>query len=124
MKRRITQTSIEKVHAAATHIEGAERVMVEVAAEFLGVTSRRVRNYINPECRCVLKQRKKRISPPQPDPDCKRCKGTGRIPPTLRATRVGVILWIRVSDLFEYAREVERKTGRPRGKDSPNLPDG
>jgi len=128
VKPRITQARIERVHAAATHIEGAERVMVEVAAEFLGVTSRRVRNFINPECQCVLKQRKKRISPPLPDPDHKKCGGTGRLVPKLKAIKVegggsSHAWWIRVTDLFEYAREVERKTGRPRGNSSSDLPD-
>ncbi len=123
MKHRTNIQKVKQVHAAAEDIRHADRVKVEVAAAFLGVTPRRVRNFLNPECQCVLKQRKKRISPPLPDPNHKKCGGTGRLVPKLKSIEVGGAFWIRVNDLFEYAREVERKTGRPRGTSNSDLPD-
>lgn len=123
MKHRTNTRKVQKVIDAAEDIRHADRVKVEAAAEFLGVIPRRVRNFINPECQCVLSQRKKRVKFPKPDPNHKRCGGTGRLPPKLHAIKVGGAFWIRVSDLFEYAREVERKTGRPRGKSNSDLPD-
>lgn len=90
-------------------IAGAERVTVNVAAEYLHISPRRVRNYIDPECVCILRQRKYRIKSPKPDPEHKECGGTGRLPPKLKAIKFegdgpSHAWWITVSDLVEFQR--------------------
>jgi len=88
-----------------------DTVTVEDAAKALGVSSRRVRAFIKPECNCVIRKRRAKVEP-VPDLNCPYCKGTGHISPRLRAVEYKGSYAIPMSAITEFMG-AERKTGRP-----------
>lgn len=88
-----------------------DTVTVEDAARALGVSSRRVRAFIKPECNCVIRKRRARVEP-RADFNCPYCNGTGHLAPRLRAIEYKGSYAIPMSSITEFLG-TKRKTGRP-----------
>lgn len=103
---------------AAYHTPEGELINVAVAAGILGVTERRVRSFIYPECKCVERNRRK-TKKGVPDADCPDCFGSGRGKPRLPAIKIGGIYLIKLSDLATF-NDVPRISGKPPVQNSDN----
>lgn len=101
----------------------ADLKTVREAAEILGVSERRVRAFINPICNCVARRRAQRTKAEGEgklhsvfdgaDPNCLRCKGSGKTPARLRAVQKGKQYFILHNDLLEFASK-PRVLGAPK----------
>ncbi len=103
---------------AAYHTPEGELIDVAVAARILGVTERRVRSFIFPECRCVERNRRKHKKG-VPDADCGYCAGDGRGIARLQAVKVKSIYLVKYSDLLLF-NDVPRISGKPPVQNSDN----
>lgn len=104
--------ALAKLRVAARESKALlDTVTVEDAAQALGISSRRVRAFIKPECNCVIRKRRAKL-PPVPDLNCRECKGTGHVPSRLRAVEYKGSYRIPMSVITEFL-EAPRKTGRP-----------
>lgn len=86
------------------------KITVEEAADILGISSRRVRALIKPECNCVLRKRRAKAEP-IPDLNCPECAGSGHGSPRMRAEYHKGHYWIPASEVAGFLDT--RKTGRP-----------
>ncbi len=96
---------------AAYHTPEGELIDVAVAAGILGVTERRVRSFIFPECRCVERNRRK-YKKGFPDLNCGYCAGDGRGIARLKAVKIKSIYLVKYSDLLLFS-DVPRISGKP-----------
>jgi hypothetical protein len=87
---------------AKYHTPDGELIDVAVAARILGVTERRVRSFIFPECKCVERNRRK-TKKGTADANCPSCHGSGRGLARLPAIKVKNIYLIKLSDLNEFS---------------------
>lgn len=96
--------------AADEAIDLTGTVPVKVAAEYLRLTPRRVRIFLNPDCNCVIRQRRRRVKPKR-DPDCPICHGSQHVEPRLEGVRDRSDNWhVKVKSLEEFARQ-KRQAG-------------
>ena len=116
-----------------TQAELPDLIKVPKAAKILGVSERRVRAFINPQCNCVIRNRRKAKTAAikaakgkklvfkfksVPDANCLICRGSGKGIPRLPALRMGKGPYmIRRKDLTEFMSR-HRHTGRPPSEDS------
>jgi len=112
-QKRVTDASISKLKDKGVNVDGTTVVGVPAAAKFLGVSERRVRTFLSPECRCIIRKRRAELKP-RPDPDCPYCGGDGRARPRIPSMKMQDRKYlIKVDDLVEFARE-QRPGGRPK----------
>ena len=111
-QKNVSEKSIAKLKAQGVNLNGAIVVGVPAASKFLGVSERRVRTFISPECRCVIRKRRRGLAP-KPESDCPYCDGTGLAVSRLKAVRMPDGKYIvGVDDLVNFANE-KRPGGRP-----------
>lgn len=126
-----TASRIDRDIERRTQAEIPNLLSVAQAAEILGLSERRVRAFINPQCNCVIRNRRKAKTAAMkaakgkkikgeklvfkgvPDDNCPICGGTGKGPPRLPALRLDKKSYmIQRKDLTEFMSQ-RRLTGRP-----------
>ncbi len=94
---------------AAYHLNG-EIINVAKAAAELGVTERRVRSFINPQCNCVERNRRN-SGTGFPDENCLTCRGSGRGKARLAAIKIGSVYLVKATDLLAF-KDITRISGK------------
>lgn len=113
------ETRIKKLEEKLARENRGQLATVSEAAEIIGVSNRRIRAFIKPECNCVIRLRRRKGKKDdsdieiKPDANCLYCKGTGHTQPRLVASKLpdGQYI-IHLSELYNFAR-VKRAVGRP-----------
>ncbi len=85
-------------------------VSVKFAAKYLRLTPRRVRIFLNPDCNCVIRQRRLRKKP-RKDPNCPHCHGSLHVEPRLRGFQDATDNWYVYADSLEEFAKQKRQAG-------------
>jgi hypothetical protein len=107
---RIQRRTFKALGAYHTHGDNPEPITVAVAARVLGVTERRVRSFINPQCNCVERNRRNE-GKGFPDESCPTCHGSGRGKARLAAIKIGSVYLVKMTDLIAF-KDISRISGK------------